>query len=137
MSVVYGSSYAYRIIISQGHGHIVNTASVFGLFPFALGSAYTAVKQAVVELSLTLRPEAQYLGVRVSVACLCSVDTEVRKSYTILRPTRMHSIPNIQKQVTQGKGVRRNKGLIAFPWYAKFWWHSKLVGPFRKSIRME
>jgi len=157
MSVVYGTSSAYRRMIAQGHGHIVNTASVFGLFPFALGSAYTAVKQAVVGLSLALRPEAQGLGVRVSVACPGSVDTEVRNTYTILRVDRDSFNSYIQKQMTPEnaarailKGVRRNKGLIAFPWYdlipwwlyrvrpsANFWWQSKLVELFRKKIRKE
>lgn len=155
MSVVYGTSSAYKIMIKQGHGHIVNTASVFGLFPFALGSAYTAVKQAVVGLSLALRPEAQDLGIKVSVACPGSVDTEVRKTYKILKCDRDAFNSYIQKQLTPAqaarailKGVRRNRGLIAFPWYdlipwwlyrispsSNFWWQRILVKLFRKRIR--
>ncbi len=155
MTVVYGTSSAYRVMIAQGHGHIVNTASVFGLFPFTLGSAYTAVKQAVVGLSLALRPEAQDLSVKVSVACPGSVDTEVRNTYTILKADRNAFNSYIQKQLTPVKaarailkGVRKNKGLIAFPWYdlipwwlyrispsLNFWWQRILVKLFRKRIR--
>lgn len=157
MSVVYGTMSAYKVMIKQGQGHIVNTASVFGLFPFALGSAYTAVKQAVVGLSLSLRPEAHDLGVKVSVACPGSVDTEVRNTYTVLRADRDAFNSYIQKQLTPQKaarailkGVRKNKGLIAFPWYdlipwwfyrispsSNFWWQRKLVGLFRKRIRIK
>jgi NAD(P)-dependent dehydrogenase (short-subunit alcohol dehydrogenase family) len=155
MTVIYGTFSAYKIMIKQGHGHIINTASVFGLFPFALGTAYTAVKQAVVGLSLALRPEAHDLGVRITVACPGSIDTEVRKSYTIVKGDREIFNSFIMKQLTPAKaarailkGVRKNKGLIAFPWYdlipwwfyriapaSNYWWQRKMVHMFRSKVR--
>jgi NAD(P)-dependent dehydrogenase (short-subunit alcohol dehydrogenase family) len=155
MSVIYGTFCAYKVMIVQGHGHIVNTSSVFGLFPFTLGTAYTAVKQAVTGFSLALRPEAQDLGVKITVACPGSVDTEVRRTYTILKGDRDVFNSYIMKQLTPAraaqyilKGVRKNKGLVAFPWYdlipwwlfrispsANFWWQRKLVTMFREKIR--
>jgi NAD(P)-dependent dehydrogenase (short-subunit alcohol dehydrogenase family) len=157
MSVIYGTTSAYAAMAKQGHGHIINTASVFGLFPFALGVAYTAVKHAVVGLSLALRPEAAGFGVKVTVACPGTVDTEVRNTYTILKGDRDIFNSFIQKQLTPEKtaqkilaGVRKNKGLIAFPWYdlipwwlsrisprLNFWWQRKLVGLFRRKIRID
>jgi len=157
MSVVYGTFSAYTIMIKQGHGHIINTASVFGLFPFAMGTAYTAVKQAVVGLSLALRPEAHDLGVKITVACPGSIGTEVRNTYTIVKGNRDAFNSFIKKQLTPDKaahailkGVRKNKGLIAFPWYdlipwwlfrispaLNFWWQRKLVNKvFRDKIRI-
>jgi NAD(P)-dependent dehydrogenase (short-subunit alcohol dehydrogenase family) len=57
--VIYGTTAAYHIMLQQGAGHIVNTASAAGLFPSAaLGTAYTATKHAVVGLSTAFRPEA-------------------------------------------------------------------------------
>ncbi|MEU6591703.1 SDR family NAD(P)-dependent oxidoreductase [Streptomyces sp. NPDC046881] len=54
---------------SQGHGHVVNVASLAGLVhPAAMGS-YTASKAAVVALSETLRHELGPWGVDVSVVC--------------------------------------------------------------------
>ena len=155
MSVVNGTFSAYKIMINQGYGHIVNTASVFGLFPFALGTAYTAVKQAVVGLSLALRPEAQDLGVKITVACPGTVDTEVRKTYTIVKGDRDVFNSSIMKQMNPDKaaqailkGVRKNKGLVAFPWYdlipwwlyrisptLNFWWQRKMVNMFRSKCR--
>lgn len=155
MSVIYGTHNAYRVMIKQGFGHIVNTSSVFGLFPFALGSAYTAVKQAVTGLTLALRPEASELGVKVTVACPGTVDTEVRKTYTVVKADRNAFNSYILKQLSPEKaarailkGVLKNKGLIAFPWYdlipwwlfricpaSNYWWQRRLVKMFRSKIR--
>ena len=155
MSVVYGTSSAYNLMIKQGYGHIVNTSSVFGLFPFSLGTAYSAVKHAVTGLSLALRPEAHGLGVKITVACPGTVDTEVRNTYTVLKSDRNEFNSYILKQLTPNKaacailnGVRKNKALIAFPWYdlifwwlyriapaANFWWQKIMVNMFRRKIR--
>lgn len=157
MSVIYGTKSAYEVMIRQGQGHIVNTASIFGVFPFTLATGYTAVKQAVVGLSLALRPEAAGLGVKVSVACPGSIDTEVRKSYRVLKADREAFNTYIQKQIAPNpaakrilKAVSRNKGLIVFPWYDAvfYWlyriyppanelWQKPLVSMFRKRLRQE
>lgn len=57
-------------LISQGSGHIVNTASTAGLLPYGYDRLpYTATKHAVVGLSESL---ALYLGPHgVGVSCLC------------------------------------------------------------------
>jgi NAD(P)-dependent dehydrogenase (short-subunit alcohol dehydrogenase family) len=155
MSVVYGTSSAYRIMIAQGHGHIVNVSSVFGLFPFALASGYAAVKQAVVGLSMSLRPEAAGLGVKVSVACPGSVKTEVRRTYRIFNGDREKFNSLILKELHPKKaalkiirGVKKNQGVIAFPIYDLWpwwlyrlhpswnnWWQRKMVNLFRKKVR--
>ena len=67
--VIHGVQAAYPVMIAQGFGHIVNTASVAGLFPTAFMIGYSATKHAVVGLSTSLRIEAAYDGVRVSVVC--------------------------------------------------------------------
>jgi NAD(P)-dependent dehydrogenase (short-subunit alcohol dehydrogenase family) len=155
MSVVYGTSSAYKVMMKQGHGHIVNVSSVFGLFPFALATGYAAVKQAVVGLSLSLRPEAESFGVKVSVACPGSVKTEVRKSYRIFNGDREAFNALIWKEMDPEdaarkilKGVRKNRGIIAFPFYdvvpwwfyricpsSNDWWQRKLVNLFRSKVR--
>jgi NAD(P)-dependent dehydrogenase (short-subunit alcohol dehydrogenase family) len=67
--VVNGIQAAYKIMIEQGFGHIVNTASMAGLMPNPVNVAYAATKHAVVGLSQSLRAEAALLGIRVSVLC--------------------------------------------------------------------
>ncbi len=156
MSVVHGTASAYRVMTKQGHGHIVNVSSVFGLFPFALATGYAAVKHAVVGLSLSLRPEAAAFGVKVSVACPGSVMTEVRASYRIFRGDRDIFNSLIWKQMSPDRaavkivrGVLKGKGVIAFPYYdvipwwlyrlhpsSNDWWQRKLVTLFRKKVRI-
>ena len=75
--VVNGVLTAYPLMVAQGDGHIVNTASGAGLAPAVLTVAYTTTKHAVVGLSTALRPEAALHGVRVSVLCPGAVDTPI------------------------------------------------------------
>ena len=77
MGVVNGVAAAYPVMVEQGHGHIVNTASTAGFAPAVLVAAYSASKHAVVGLSGALRAEAAHYGVRVSVLCPGSVDTPI------------------------------------------------------------
>lgn len=53
----------------QGHGYIVNTASLAGLVHPPTMSSYTAVKAAVVAISESIRWELQPFGIAVSVIC--------------------------------------------------------------------
>jgi NADP-dependent 3-hydroxy acid dehydrogenase YdfG len=56
--VVHGVAAAYPQMIKQGHGHIVNTASMAGLTAAGQITSYVTTKHAVVGLSLALRSEA-------------------------------------------------------------------------------
>lgn len=78
--VVHGVHAAYPIMLEQGYGHIVNTASLAGLVPMPMGIPYTATKHAVVGLSLGLRAEAATRGVKVSVVCPGFVDTPLLRT---------------------------------------------------------
>ena len=65
------------VMVRQGDGHIVNTASLAGLLPAPGIAPYSATKWAVVGLSLSLRGEGAAKGVRVSVVCPGGVDTPI------------------------------------------------------------
>ena len=63
---------------ARGRGHIVNTASIAGLFASAPGvSAYATAKFGVVAMSETLRGELAPQGVGVSVLCPGFVATNI------------------------------------------------------------
>ncbi len=64
----------------DGERHIVNTASVGGLYPFAKLSVYTSSKYAVVGLSECLRLDLAGRGVGVSVLCPGGVQTRILES---------------------------------------------------------
>ena len=67
--VIWGTMAAYRIMAKQRFGHIVNTASCAGLSPLPLSTPYSMTKHAVVGLTRSMRPEADWHGVKLSVAC--------------------------------------------------------------------
>ncbi len=69
MGVVHGCHAAARIMKDQGHGQIVNIASLAGLLTLPGMSAYNASKAAVVSLSETLHAELIPWGIEVSVVC--------------------------------------------------------------------
>jgi NAD(P)-dependent dehydrogenase (short-subunit alcohol dehydrogenase family) len=75
--VAHGIQAVYPIMIRQHSGHIVNTASMAGLFTSPGLGSYTATKHAVVGISKALRVEAERHGVQVSVFCPGVVRTPI------------------------------------------------------------
>jgi len=143
--VVHGVQAAYPIMIDQGHGHIVNTASGAGLAPMPLTVPYTATKYAVVGLSTALRPEAAHHGVRVSALCPGAVDTPILDS---IAPVDLPAMPEgtptareFMKQVGLRpmsverfapralRGVERNQAVIIVPTSTKLLWYLHRISP--------
>ena len=77
LGVVYGIAAVYPILLKQGFGHIVNTASMAGRMGTPGLSAYCATKHAVVGITRSLRTEAATRGVRVSAFCPGVIRTEI------------------------------------------------------------
>jgi NAD(P)-dependent dehydrogenase (short-subunit alcohol dehydrogenase family) len=131
--VVHGVHAAYPLMLAQGHGHIVNTASLAGLVAPAVMIPYTATKHAVVGLSLALRAEGAGRGVRVSALCPSFVDTPLldnvnpglpqtsagtgtRARIRRLQP-RLYSPQRLARDVLHG--MARNRALIVAPRHAR------------------
>jgi NAD(P)-dependent dehydrogenase (short-subunit alcohol dehydrogenase family) len=75
--VVHGVTAAYPVMLRQGHGHIVNTASMAGLTAAGQITSYVMTKHAIVGLSLALRSEAVSRGVGVLAVCPGAVETPI------------------------------------------------------------
>jgi NAD(P)-dependent dehydrogenase (short-subunit alcohol dehydrogenase family) len=75
--VVHGVAAAYPQMVKQGHGHIINTASMAGLTAAGQITSYVTTKHAIVGLSLALRSEAVSRGVGVLVVCPSAVETPI------------------------------------------------------------
>jgi NAD(P)-dependent dehydrogenase (short-subunit alcohol dehydrogenase family) len=71
-----------------GAGHVVNTASIGGLLPYAGIAAYTASKYAVVGFSESLLLDLRAAGAPIGVSVLCPgpTDTEFRAHSRALHP---------------------------------------------------
>jgi len=68
--VIHGVRAFLPILVDQGEGHIVNTASIAGLLP-GLTPAYDATKHAVVALTEDLYTTLAMSGLPVGVSVLC------------------------------------------------------------------
>jgi short-subunit dehydrogenase len=66
------------ILLRQGEGHVVNTASIAGLGTSTLYASYTVSKHAVLALSEVLYKELAALGAGVGVSVLCPGVTRTR-----------------------------------------------------------
>ncbi|MBN1533828.1 MAG: SDR family oxidoreductase [Spirochaetes bacterium] len=152
-----GTTTAYALMVKQGFGHIVNTASVAGLVPYPTATPYSTTKHAIVGLSSSLRAEARELGVKITVACPGNIQSNIFKEGIVLnvgweKARDMLPVMMIEPEKAARKilaGVRRNKGIITFPLDASLLWilyriwpgllnpvMAKIIGTFR-SLRGE
>jgi NAD(P)-dependent dehydrogenase (short-subunit alcohol dehydrogenase family) len=119
LGVLSGTLAAYRIMVKQGFGHIVNTASLAGLIPVPTETAYCLTKYAVVGLSTSLRGEGAALGVKVSVVCPGFIKTPIMDTYIPLKFDRgdfadkLPPMTDVDKAaVIIIRGVAKNKAII-------------------------
>jgi NAD(P)-dependent dehydrogenase (short-subunit alcohol dehydrogenase family) len=134
--VLHGVLAAYPIMLKQGSGHIINTASLAGLGPAPLLAPYALTKHAVVGLSTSLRIEAAARGVRVSVLCPAAVETPLLDNDNP-GEFKIGWAPNIRRFLTSLAGppypvekcaqetlaeVDRNAGVIVLPGRARLAW---------------
>lgn len=71
LGVVHGIQAFVPHLVSAGAGHVVNTASVFGLMAMPFVGAYCASKHAVVAISEMLHGELQMMGLPIGVTVAC------------------------------------------------------------------
>ncbi len=132
--VVNGSVSAYSVMVEQGFGHIVNTASIEGLVPFPITTSYVAAKHGVVGLSSALRIEGAALGVNVSVVCPGYVRTPMVSGIgnklvkanldldEVFSKLGFISISPEESAEEILRGVKRNKAFIVVTLAARIGW---------------
>ncbi len=83
LSVVRSNLVFLPLLLEQGSGHIVNTASTAGLLPYGIDRLpYTATKHAVVGLSEALAVYLRPRGIGVSCFCPAGVVTNIVEQIT-------------------------------------------------------
>jgi NAD(P)-dependent dehydrogenase (short-subunit alcohol dehydrogenase family) len=141
--VVHGVHAAYPIMLAQGHGHILNTASLAGLVPAPMMLPYTTTKHAVVGLSLALRAEAAARGVRVSAICPGFVDTPLldnanpdlpetetgkyARQAAIRVQRKLYPAQALARDVL--RGIEKNQALIVAPASGRAAWRGARFSP--------
>jgi NAD(P)-dependent dehydrogenase (short-subunit alcohol dehydrogenase family) len=141
--VVFGIAAAYPIMVRQGRGHIINTASLAGLVPVPGSASYVAAKHGVVGLSNALRVEGAAHGVRVSVVCPALVETPIFDKTPMIRldakrmkehlPGKPIAVEVCVDQIL--RGVRRNRETIPIS-PAGFIWRLHRYLPFLTQMLM-
>ena len=89
--VIHGVKVFLPLLIEQGEGHIVNTASMGGLISGPPEGLYTTTKFAVVGMSEALLMEVAEKGIGVSVLCPGLVDTNLITQSSAVRPQELDS----------------------------------------------
>jgi NAD(P)-dependent dehydrogenase (short-subunit alcohol dehydrogenase family) len=142
--VVHGVVAAYPIMIRQGRGHIVNTASLAGLIPSPGLTPYGMTKHGVVGLSMSLRMEAVRHGVRVSALCPGVIDTPLLDKGNPPDLPPIGAMPDGRRLLTRSigrayppeslaadtlDGAARNHPLIVTPRHARIPWRLYRLSP--------
>lgn len=139
--VINGVQAVYPIMMRQGFGHIINTASMAGFMVVPGNAPYTTTKYAVIGLSKSLRAEAAQMGIRVSVVCPGLIRTPILEGggrygkilsdippqvfQRMLEKFRPMSPTLFAQKVL--KSVAKNKAIIIVPsWWKVFWWMNRL-----------
>lgn len=140
--VINGVQAAYQVMLRQGFGHIINTASMAGLIPAPGAVAYATTKYAVVGLSKSLRAEAAPNNIRVSALCAGAIRTPILqgggkygKSYANLSAEeerrmwdRYRPMPADMFAKDALDAVAMNKSIIVIPsWWKLFWYADRLL----------
>ena len=146
--VVNGVAAAYPLMVKQGYGHIINTASLEGLIPFPATVSYVASKYGVVGLSNALRIEGTDLGVKVSVVCPGYIKTPIFQTSKMIKIDREEMLKSLPERfgITSEacaqiilRGVQRNKAIIVVTGFAKVLWALQRISPavIRRMMRRD
>ncbi len=140
--VIHGVDAAYRVMLDQGFGHIINTASIAGLMPWPMEIGYSATKHAVVGLTTSLRAEAACAGVRVSALCPGLVRTPIIHGGKYGRWIRDYPIDKVTEFMESTrpypldkfvplalKQIARNKAIIVIPLMFRVLWRMYRISP--------
>ena len=137
------------LLLAQGSGHVVNTASTAGLLPYGFDRLpYTATKHAVVGLSESLALYLRPRGIGVTCLCPAGVATNILEQITLLRradAARGPSFPVVDAGIRRRARRRRHRpGPVPAPHGARGGRRAprtgrrprRLFGPARQGIPM-
>lgn len=141
MGVIHGTRAAHRHMSTQGFGHIINTASFAGVFPWPTTIAYTTCKHAIVGMSTALRAESADMGIRISVLCPGTILTPmIEKGASPERWVGTYSTEKLEAFFQGASGmapdvfarkaldrIAKNKAVIVLPaGYRLLWWINRV-----------
>lgn len=136
LGAAYGTLSAYRQMLRQGGGQIVNVASMLALFPNPLSAAYVAAKHGLGGLTRSVMAEGAAHGIRFTTVCPGYIATSLfeagsftgsMKNDQILEriPFRLIDVDTAVQRTLAAVAAR--KPIAVFPFYARvLWWIERL-----------
>jgi len=136
LGAAYGTLSAYRQMLRQGGGHIVNVASMLALYPNPLSAAYVAAKYGLAGLTRSVMAEGAAYGIHFTTICPGYVATNLfeagsfagsmQKDHVVERiPFRLIDVDTAVARMVAAIAAR--KPIAVFPFYARvLWWIERL-----------
>jgi NAD(P)-dependent dehydrogenase (short-subunit alcohol dehydrogenase family) len=136
LGAAYGTLSAYRQMLRQGGGHIVNVASMLGLFPNPMSAAYVAAKHGLAGLTRSVMAEGAAHGIHMTTICPGYIATNLfaagsftgsmKKEQVVERiPFRLIDVDTAVARTLAAIAAR--KPVAVFPFYARvLWWLERL-----------
>ena len=129
LGVVSGLHCVYPIMLKQGYGHIINTASEAGLVTSSVLGMYAAPTHAVVGLTESLYRELEGTGVGVHCLCPNLVDTQIfhsernRDDGEAMKPSQVATLAPLREAIAAlGIGTEQVAGdVIDAIHHYRFW----------------
>lgn len=120
-------------MIERGRGTIVNVASIVGIMGFAGMGAYCASKFALVGFSEALRSELIARGIRVSLVCPGTTDTEffdtAMRDKSPAAERLIMAVPPERVAHAVLRAIRGGHARIVVPWPAALYMRFKEIFP--------
>jgi NAD(P)-dependent dehydrogenase (short-subunit alcohol dehydrogenase family) len=136
LGAAYGTLSAYRQMLRQRGGHIVNVASMLALFPNPMSAAYVAAKYGLSGLTRSVMAEGAAYGIHFTTICPGYIATNLfeagsfagsmRKDHVVERlPFRLIDVETAVQRTLAAVAAR--KPIAVFPFYARvLWWMERL-----------
>jgi len=138
LGAAYGTLSAYRQMLRQRGGHIVNVASMLALFPNPMSAAYVAAKYGLRGLTRSVMAEGAAYGIHFTTICPGYIATNLFKAGTFEGalcseniveriPFRLLDVDTAVRRTLQAIAARRK--FAVFPFYARLLWWTHRLSP--------
>lgn len=136
LGAAYGTLSAYRRMLRQGGGHIVNVASMLALYPNPLSAAYVAAKHGLRGLTRSVMAEGAAHGIYFTTVCPGYIATNLFEAGSFAGSMKkdqvLERIPftfiDVDTAVARTvAAIAARKPIAVFPFYARaLWWIERL-----------
>lgn len=140
MGVVRGCKAVVPVLRKQGHGHVVNVASIAGVVAGPMMASYNVAKAGVISLSESLRKDLSGTGVEVSVVCPSFFTSDLHSTARTLNADQQRIVTKMINKATYtaddiaaivASAIDARRFMVLPQKDAKLMWWFKRIAPER------